>query len=208
MTSKLRILVADDHVTVREGLCAILGRQADMLVVAQAANGSDALELWKEHRPDVTLIDLRMPLLDGVDVISRICRENPGARFVVLTTYDSDRDVSRAIQAGARGYLLKDAPFEELLACIREVHRGGMTINPTLVRKLAAGLRQEPLTGRELDVLRLLAEGKSNREIAGCLFVGETTVKSHLRSVFAKLDVLSRTEAVAVATRQGLIKIG
>ncbi|HEY5792430.1 MAG TPA: response regulator transcription factor, partial [Chthoniobacterales bacterium] len=203
----LRILIADDHVTVREGLSSILGRRPDMRVVAQASDGREAAGLWRQHRPDITLLDLRMPGLDGVALITELRREDPAARFIVLTTYDSDRDVSRAVQAGARGYLLKDAPTEELLACIHEVCSGGTAIHSALVSKLAAGLRSDPLTPRELDVLQLLAEGKSNREIASGLFVGEATVKSHLHRVFAKLDVLSRTEAVAVATRQGLIRL-
>ncbi|HEY5751883.1 MAG TPA: response regulator transcription factor [Chthoniobacterales bacterium] len=203
----LRILVADDHVTVREGLSSILGRRPDMQVVAQASTGPEAVELWRRHHPDVTLLDLRMPDLDGVGVIEQLRREAPAALFIVLTTYDSDRDVSRAVKAGARGYLLKDAPTEELLACIHEVCEGKTSINAALVAKLAMEMRGEPLTRRELDVLKLLADGKTNRQIATGLSVGEATVKSHLRSIFSKLDVLSRTEAIATASRRGLIHL-
>lgn len=204
---KIRVLIADDHVTVLEGLTAIIGRQPDMVVVADASNGEEALERWTTHRPDVALLDLRMPKRDGVDVIESIRRGDPSARFIVLTTYDSDNDIVRAIRAGAKAYLLKDSRREELLDSIRRVHRGETCIKPSLVEKLAAGLSNEPLTGRELDVLALLACGLSNKEIGVRLFVTETTVKSHVRAIFGKLNVLSRTEAVAAANRRGLIKL-
>jgi DNA-binding NarL/FixJ family response regulator len=135
---KIRILIADDHVTVREGLAAIIGRQADMVVVAEAATGRDAINLWRDHRPDVTLMDLRMPVLDGVGAMVGICELDAAARIVVLTTFDSDRDISRAIDAGAKGYLLKDAQRDELLECIRSVHAGQTCIPPSLVAKLAS----------------------------------------------------------------------
>lgn len=203
----VRVLIADDHVTVREGLAAIIGRQADMNVVAEAANGKDAVRLWHEHRPDVTLLDLRMPHLDGVGAIDEIRRGEANARILVLTTFDTDNEISRAIKAGARGYLLKDAPREELLSFIRRVHAGETCIPPALVAKLAAGLSDEPLTRRELDVLTMLARGKSNKEIGSALSISETTVKSHMRGIFAKLNVLSRTEAVATASRRGIVEI-
>ncbi|TDU66115.1 LuxR family two component transcriptional regulator [Prosthecobacter fusiformis] len=203
----IRILVADDHVTVLEGLVAIIGRQPDMSVVAGAVNGREAVDLWRQHRPDVALLDLRMPLLDGVSAIEEICRQDMGARIIILTTFDSDTDISKAIKAGARGYLLKDAPREELLSCIRKVHTGQTSLAPELVTKLAAGLSSIPLTTRERDVLTLLARGLSNKEIGGSLFISETTVKSHLRSIFTKLNVLSRTEAMAAASQRGLVKL-
>jgi two-component system NarL family response regulator len=205
--SKIRILIADDHVTVREGLAAMIGRQPDMTVIGQAANGRDAVELWQALRPDVALLDLRMPILDGVGAINEVRRLDTSARVIVLTTFDADNDVSRAVKAGARGYLLKDAPREELLECIRKVHAGDTCIPAPLVAKLMAGISSESLTGRELEVLKLLARGKSNKEISLSLYVSETTVKSHLRSIFTKLNVLSRTEAIAVASSRGLVQL-
>jgi DNA-binding NarL/FixJ family response regulator len=204
---KIRLIVADDHVTVLEGLVAIIGRQADMQVLAAAANGREAVDLWMQHRPDVTLLDLRMPMLDGVGAIEEIRQREFSARVIVLTTFDTDADLSKAIKAGAKGYLLKDAPRDELLSCIRRVHSGETVIPPSLITKLTAGISSESVTGRELEVLTLLARGKSNKEIGTTLYISESTVKSHLRSIFAKLNVLSRTEAIATASRQGLIKL-
>jgi len=204
---KIRVLIADDHVTVREGLAAMIGRQPDMMVVGEAANGREAVDLWRKHRPDVALLDLRMPLLDGVGAIDEIRRRDASARVVVLTTFDTDNEISRAIKAGAKGYLLKDAQREELLECIRKVHAGETCIPPALVAKLAASMSSEALTGRELDVLTLLARGKSNKEIGVNLYISETTVKSHLRSIFTKLNVLSRTEAITSASRRGLVQL-
>jgi len=205
-TDKIRVLIADDHVTVLEGLAAIIGRQPDMMVVAEAADGQEAVDLWTEHHPDVTLLDLRMPTLDGVGVIENIRKQDASARVIVLTTYDSDTEILRAIKAGTKAYLLKDARREELLDCIRRVNRGETCIPASLAEKLAAGLSSESLTGRELNVLELLAQGKSNKEIGVNLYISETTVKSHLRSIFRKLNVLSRTEAITVASRRGLIR--
>jgi two-component system NarL family response regulator len=204
---KIRLLVADDHITVLEGLVAIIGRQPDMEVLAAASNGREAVDLWTEHHPDVTLLDLRMPVLDGVGAIQQIRQMEYSARVIVLTTFDTDADVSKAIKAGAKGYLLKDAPRDELLDCIRKVHSGETVIPASLLSKLAAGLSRESVTGRELEVLSLLARGMSNKEIGMLLYISESTVKSHLRSIFAKLNALSRTEAIATATRQGLVKI-
>jgi two-component system NarL family response regulator len=205
-TDKIRVLIADDHVTVLEGLAAIIGRQPDMMVIAEAADGQEAVDLWTEHHPDVTLLDLRMPTLDGVGVIENIRKQDASARVIVLTTYDSDTEILRAIKAGTKAYLLKDARREELLDCIRRVNRGETCIPASLAEKLAAGLSSESLTGRELNVLELLAQGKSNKEIGVNLYISETTVKSHLRSIFRKLNVLSRTEAITVASRRGLIR--
>jgi DNA-binding NarL/FixJ family response regulator len=206
-TDKIRLLVADDHVTVLEGLVAIIGRQPDMQVVAAASNGREAVDLWLTNRPDVTLLDLRMPILDGVGAIQEIRRQEFSARVIVLTTFDTDADLFKAIKAGAKGYLLKDAPREELLTCIRRVHSGETVITPMLVTKLTASLTAEPVTDRELEVLAQLARGSSNKEISATLNISESTVKSHLRSIFTKLNVLSRTEAIATASRQGLVKI-
>jgi DNA-binding NarL/FixJ family response regulator len=204
---KIRVLVADDHMTVRAGVSSIIGMQPDMEVVGEAENGRQAVDLWHKHRPNVTLLDLRMPILDGVGVINEICQLEPSAKFVILTTYDTDNEIYGAIKAGAKGYLLKDERREVLLESIRKVSRGETCIPPALVEKLAAGMRGEALTSRELEVLALLARGKSNKEIAAKLFISETTVKGHLRSVFAKLNVLSRTEATTTALRRGLVQL-
>ncbi len=178
-----------------------------MMVIAEGINGQEAVRLWHSHRPDVALLDLRMPVLDGVGAIEEIHKEDPSARVIVLTTYDTDNEIYRAIKAGAKGYVLKDAPREELLDCIRRVSRGETCIPPSLVEKLAAGVSGDMLTGRELEVLTLLARGKSNKEIGANLYISETTVKAHLRSIFAKLNVLSRTEAIAAASRRGLVQL-
>jgi DNA-binding NarL/FixJ family response regulator len=204
---KIRLLIADDHMTVLAGLASIIGMQRDMIVVAEAANGRQAVDLWRKHRPDVTLLDLRMPKLDGVGVIDEIRKEDTSARIIILTTYDTDNEIYRAIKAGAKGYLLKDARREELLDCIRKVSHGETCIPQALVEKLAAGVSGETFTGRELAVLMLLARGKSNKEIGANLFISESTVKGHLRNMFTKLNVLSRTEAIAVATRRGLVQL-
>jgi DNA-binding NarL/FixJ family response regulator len=204
---KIRVLIADDHVTVLEGLAAMIGRQPDMVVVAEAADGQEAIDLWITHRPEVTLLDLRMPKLDGVGAIEEIRKRDSSARIIVLTTYDTDTEILRAIKAGTKAYLLKDTRREELLDCIRRVNRGETCIPASLIEKVATGLSSEPLTGRELNVLELLARGKSNKEIGVSLYISETTVKSHLRSIFRKLNVLSRTEAISVAGRRGLIRL-
>ena len=206
-TDKIRLIVADDHVTVLEGLVAILGRQPDMQVLAAAANGHEAVDLWMKHRPDVTLLDLRMPVLDGVGAIQEIRQREFSARLIVLTTFDTDADLSKAIKAGAKGYLLKDAPRDELLTCIRKVYSGETVIPPSLVAKLTAGISAESVTDRELEVLTLLVRGKSNKEIGTTLYISQSTVKSHLRNIFTKLNVLSRTEAIATASRRGLVKL-
>ena len=206
-TPKVRVLIADDHETVLEGLAAIIGRQSDMTVVAEAVDGRDAVQLWSVHRPDVALLDLRMPVLDGVDAMEQIRGKDPGARLIMLTTYGTDHEIARAIKAGARAYLLKDARREEILECIRQVHSGKICIPPELVAKLAAGVSSESLTGREQNVLELLAKGWSNKEIGASLSISETTVKSHLRNIFSKLNVLSRTEALTEASRRGLVRL-
>lgn len=203
---RIRVLIADDHVTVREGLSAMIDRQEDMAVVGQATNGEEVVALWRTAGADVILLDLRMPLLDGVQAIEQIRREDASARIIILTTFDTDADVTRAVKAGARGYLLKDAPLEDLLASIRKVHAGETSIPPALVAKLAQNLSGEALTQRELEVLSLIASGDRNKPIADALHITEATVKSHLSSIFNKLDVISRTEAVSIARRRGLIQ--
>ncbi len=204
---KIRVLIADDHTTFLAGLTSIIDMEQDMIVIAQATDGRQASDQWRKHRPNVTLLDLRMPALDGVGVIDEIRREDASARIVILTTYDSDNDIYRAIKAGAKGYLLKDARREELLDCIRKVNAGETCIPPALMQKLVTGLSSEPLTDREAEVLQLLAHGKTNKEIGAKLFISEFTVKGHLHNVFSKLNVLSRTEAIAAATRRGLVQL-
>jgi DNA-binding NarL/FixJ family response regulator len=204
---KIRILIADDHSTFLAGLTSIIDLESDMVVVAQATDGRQAVQLWRKHRPEVTLLDLRMPALDGVGVIEEIRREDASARIVILTTYDTDNDIYRAVKAGAKGYLLKDARREELLDCVRRVNDGETCIPHALMLKLVTGVASESLTGRELEVLQLLAQGKSNKEIGIKLFISEFTVKGHLRNIFTKLNVLSRTEAISAATRRGLVEV-
>ncbi len=203
---KIGVLIADDHTTFLAGLTSIIDMERDMIVIAQATNGRQAVDLWQKHRPSVTLLDLRMPVLDGVGVIDQIRKEDASARIVILTTYDSDNDIYRAIKAGAKGYLLKDARREELLDCIRKVNGGEACIPQALIQKLVTGVSSESLTDRELEVLQLLGQGKSNKEIAAKLFISEFTVKGHLRNIFTKLNVLSRTEAITTATRRGLVQ--
>jgi DNA-binding NarL/FixJ family response regulator len=206
-SDKIRVLIADDHITVLEGLAAIISRQSDMAVLAQAADGGEVVALWEKHRPDITLVDLRMPVLDGVGAIEEIRRRDGSARLIVLTTFDSDTDLLNAIKAGAKGYLLKDSGRVELLDCIRKVHRGETSIPDSLVQKLATSLHREALTAREVEVLQFLADGKSNKEISTALSISEATVKTHLGNIFRKLDVLSRTEAIATASKRGLIRL-
>jgi two-component system NarL family response regulator len=205
---RIRVLIADDHDVVREGLVSmILRNKADMTLVGEASNGREAIDLWREHRPDVTLLDLRMPEVDGVDAIREIRVHDEKARIVVLTTFDGDEDIYRAIQAGAKGYLLKDVPREALMDCIRRVHAGETSVPMHLVAKLAERVSGDTLSKREIEVLKLMAKGRSNKEIASTLFISEGTVKSHGKAIFAKMNVVSRTEAVAEATRRGLIRL-
>ena len=204
---RIRVLIADDHGVVREGLASMINRnRADMTVVGEASNGREALELWKRERPDVTLLDLRMPELDGVDVINEIRARDKSARIIVLTTFDGDEDIYRAIRAGAKGYLLKDITREALMDNIRRVHSGETCVPLHLIAKLTDRVSGETLSERELEVLRLMAKGKSNKEIATALFIREGTVKSHGKSIFAKMNVTSRTEAVTEATRRGFLR--
>jgi DNA-binding NarL/FixJ family response regulator len=203
----VRIVIADDHVAVREGLNAIISQEPDMTVVGEASTGREAIEVWRKRRPDVVLLDLRMPEMDGLQAIEEIRREDASARIVVLTAFETDNEVARAVKAGAMGYVLKDATREELLDCIRKVSMGKASISPLMAAKLAEDMGRETLSSRELEVLTLLARGKSNRQIGAILSIGENTVKSHLRRIFAKLNVLSRTEAVAAATWRGLVRL-
>ncbi len=202
----IRVLIADDHEVVREGLVAMIGRQVDMHVVAQAADGIEAVRLWREQRPDVALVDLRMPGLDGVGVVGQVRALDAMARILILTTYDGDEDIYRGMRAGAKAYLLKDAPREQLLDCIRAVHAGNTYVLPDVAAKLTAQAAGERLTDREQEILVLLAAGDSNKLIARKLMITEGTVKTHVKSVLFKLGAASRTEAAAVAARRGLVQ--
>jgi DNA-binding NarL/FixJ family response regulator len=205
--SKIRVLIADDHAVVRDGLVAMIGKWTDTAVVAEAQDGQEAVEQWKLHRPDVSLLDLRMPVLDGVGAIEQIRQLDAAARVILLTTFDDEEDIYRAIRAGAKAYLLKDTPRDDILNCIRKVHAGETFVPPPLAAKLAERVSGVELTQREMVVLRALATGQSNKAIGRSLFISETTVKAHVKSIFSKLNVLSRTEAIAVAVRRGMVKL-
>jgi two-component system NarL family response regulator len=204
---RLRILVVDDHPVVREGLRALLERQPDLTVVAEAADGEEAVAEFRRHRPDVTLMDLRLRGLGGVEAVERICAEFPASRVLVLTTYDGDEEIYQALRAGARGYVLKGAPAEELLRAIRAVHGGAHPISPEAAARLAERMLDTDLTPREVDVLRLVARGRSNKEIGAALAVTESTVKAYLHQIFGKMGVTDRTEAATQAIKRGIVRL-
>ncbi len=203
----IRVLIADDHAIFRQGLATIINRDPEMQVIAQAENGEQAIALFGEHQPDVTLMDLRMPEVEGVAAISAICAIAKSARIIVLTTYDSDEDIYRGLQAGAKGYLLKETEPDELLNAIHTVHRGQQYIPPDVGAKLAQRLSNPELSERELEVLQSLAQGMSNADIATALSIGEGTVKSHVNRILNKLDVSDRTQAVIVAVKRGIVSL-
>jgi two-component system, NarL family, response regulator len=206
--SPIRILVAEDHILVRDGLVGILNHQTDMTVVAEAADGEQAVALYRQHQPDVTLMDLQMPKLEGTVAISQILSEFIQARIIVLTTYDGDADIYRGLQAGAKGYLLKDTTSQELLSAVRAVHQGQRQISPKVALKLAERVDgSENLTERELEVLKLLAQGNSNQKISIALSVSEGTVKYHINHILHKLRVSDRTQAVIAALKRGLVRL-
>lgn len=203
----IRILVADDHPLLREGLIALISRQPDMKVVAEAENGNQALVLFRQHRPDIALLDLRMPGMSGLETTIVICKEFSNARIIVLTTYDGDEDIYRALQAGAKSYLLKEIPRKELLETIRIVHSGKRHIPPEVASRLAERAYSSELSERELDVLKLIVKGKGNKEIAGLLDLTEGTVKSYIHHIFSKLGVSDRTEAATIALQRGIVHL-
>jgi two-component system NarL family response regulator len=204
---RTRVIVVDDHTLMREGVAAVIARQPDMIVVGEAVNGEDALALVESEQPDVLLLDLRMPKLNGVAVIERLCPKCPGLAIVVLSTYDTDDDIIRALRAGAKAYLLKDTPPGELADCVRAVHGGRNYVSAAIGAKLAAQATQTSLTFRELDVIKLIARGCLNKEIADRLDITEGTVKSHTSALFSKLGVSNRTEAVREAVRRGRVRL-
>jgi DNA-binding NarL/FixJ family response regulator len=215
VSEAIRILIVDDHPIVRDGLVAILSTQADMDVVGQADSGAEALQRFSQLDPDVILLDLEMPGMDGLQVIKQLRQIQPAVKIVVFTAFDTDERILSALQAGAKGYLLKGAPRSELFNAIRVVHQGGSLLQPVVASRLlnqlaGQGAAAEPtaeLTSREHDVLRLLAQGRQNKEIAAELFITERTVKFHITSILAKLDASNRTEAVTIALQQGLVEL-
>jgi DNA-binding NarL/FixJ family response regulator len=207
MTDTIKILIVDDHHIVRQGLVALLKTVPGLTVAAEAADGEQAVELHRKHKPDVTLMDLRLPKMNGVDAIAKIRDGSPGARIIVLTTFDGDEDIYRALQAGAKGYLLKGMDLAELTEAIRSVHAGRTRIPPRVAEKLAERMSGASLTARELEVLRLIVAGKSNRDIGTALFISEATVKTHVNSLLSKLGVEDRTQAATTALQRGIVHL-
>ena len=206
-SQQITVLIADDHLVVREGLAALVGLENDLQIVAQAADGDEAVKLFDELRPQISLIDLNMPVLDGTATITRIRRLDPQAKIIVLTTFDGDEDIYRALRAGASGYLLKDVLPDVLLDTIRRVHAGKTHLAPELAQKLAERIGNNDLTVRESEILNLIVDGKSNGEISEMLHIAESTVKFHINNLFGKLGVTDRAKAVVVAVRRGLARI-
>jgi two-component system NarL family response regulator len=206
-STPIRVLLADDYFIVRQGLATIINRDLEMTVIAQAENGQQAIDQFREHQLDVTLMDLRMPQVGGVEAIGAICAEFKPARIIVLTTYDGDEDIYRGLHSGAQGYLLKDAKPNELLNAIRTVHRGEQYIPPEVGAKLVQRLSHPELSERELEVLELMAQGMSNPDIATALSIGESTVKSHVNRILSKLGVSDRTQAVVMSIKRGIVSL-
>ena len=203
----IRLLVVDDHPAFRMGLTALIESEVDMTVVAETGDGRKAIEVFRREKPDVVLMDLRLPDFSGVEAIIALRKEWPECRVIVVTTYDADEDIYRAIQSGAQSYLLKDMSKEEIVRTIRAVHAGERPLPANVANRLADRLNREELSQRELEVLHLLVKGRSNKEIAAGLLISEDTVKSHLKSLFSKLDVQDRTEAAITAIRHGIVHL-
>ena len=203
--NKIRIMVIDDQAVVRQGFVSLIKTVPDMEIIGEGSNGQEAVDLFRRLRPDITLMDLRMPGVSGAEAITQIRGEFPGARIIVLTTFDGDEDIYRAVQAGAQGYLLKDMFFEELEAAIRKVHAGARLIPGSVAERLAARMSSSELTGRELEVLRQIVDGKSNKEIGSALNISEATVKSHINNILSKLGVSDRTQAATTALQRGIV---
>ncbi|MDP9194849.1 MAG: response regulator transcription factor [Acidobacteriota bacterium] len=207
MPERIRILCVDDHPLMREGIAALIAKEPDLALVAEASSGLEAIQQFREHRPDVTLLDIRLPDISGIDALIAIRKEDSSARVIMFTTSQGDVEIQRALRAGARGYMLKSTPPRELLDAIRNVHRGLTRIPAEVATQLAENLAAEALTARELEVLSSMACGNRNREIAANLGIAEMTVKIHVRHVMEKLGAKDRTEAVAIALRRGIIHL-
>jgi DNA-binding NarL/FixJ family response regulator len=205
--SPIRLFTVDDHPLLREGIAALVNNQPDMVLIGEAANGVEAIQLFKDLTPDVTLMDLRLPDMSGIDVLIAIRSEFPEARIIMLTTFEGDVEIHRALQAGARGYLLKNMPPPELLEVIRQVHAGKKRIPPAIASQLAEHMSDETLTEREIEVLREVAGGNKNRDIATRLFISEETVKVHIKHIMEKLGAADRTQAVTIGVRRGIIQL-
>jgi DNA-binding NarL/FixJ family response regulator len=204
---RIRVFSVDDHPLLREGITALVNNQPDMTVVAEAPTGADAVQLFRKHLPDVTLMDLRLPDMSGIDTLIAIRNEFPEARIIMLTTFEGDVEIHRALEAGARGYLLKNMPPSEILDVIRQVHSGKKRIPAAIASHLAEHMGEETLTEREVEVLRAVADGNRNRDIAEKLFISEETVKVHIKHIMEKLAASDRTQAVSIALRRGIIQL-
>jgi DNA-binding NarL/FixJ family response regulator len=207
-TEKMKVMVVDDHPLMRVGIAAIINARTDMNVVAQAGTGEEAFTLFQRHKPDITLMDLRLPgKMSGVETIAAIRSKSPRARFIVVTTYDGDEDIHRALEAGAQGYVIKGMPYQTLVDALQRVHSGGRFLPPPVTRALASRLPHSDLSSRELEVLHLLVGGNSNKDIANVLGITEATVKSHVSTILMRLDVEDRTQAVVAALQRGLVHL-
>jgi DNA-binding NarL/FixJ family response regulator len=203
----IRVLSVDDHPYLREGIAALIGNQSDMELIGEASNGVEAIEQFRKHHPDVTLMDLQMPAMNGIDAIEAIRQEFPEAKFIVLTTYAGDVHAIRALKAGARAYLLKASLRRELLETIRAVHAGRRRVQPEVAADMAEHASDDLLTSREIDILRLVADGNSNKEIASRLYITEETVKGHVKNIMSKLAANDRTHAVTIALKRGIMDL-